>query len=34
MKLEIDEFEAWELLETQFAKEFQIIKIRLDRRLT
>ena len=34
MKLEIDEFEAWELLETQFAKEFQIIKIRLNRRLT
>jgi hypothetical protein len=34
MKLELDEFEAYELLETAYAKEFQLIKIRLNRRLT
>lgn len=34
MKLELDEFEAYELLETAYAKEFQLIKIRLNKRLT
>jgi hypothetical protein len=34
MKFELDEFEAFELLETKFAKQFQLIKTHLNKRLT
>lgn len=34
MKFELDQFEAFELLQTTFAKQFEIIKLRLNRRLT
>lgn len=34
MKFELDEFEAFELLETKFAKQFQLIKNNLNKRLT
>ena len=34
MKFELDEFEAFALLETKFVKQFQLIKTHLNKRLT